>query len=354
MIVPRFMYVDVVKTYAKGRFGLNGFDFPDSTKFVLQALNKKGKNEMNFEIDEVKYPKIENHGYDGSSNAVVVADSPFVSKEYARLNMAGQMSVLLNEIEVSAYRSKRAEDVYNDIMVEKSIDYKFFEERRITSYDEALRQFHGVSVDWDSNVLYRRAGVTFVIDGVVFENLMGSGSNVPSRTAPAKSYKKGTEIMTQGEPAIGSGAGIRTKLSDIEAAIPFNVVRKIDFVLPHKAGIYGLRAASGGAIVITTKDGSEDVANNESSQLKTITPLGYQRPCEFYNPRYDAAIDGLPVGSDLRSTVYWNPSVKIGAKGVSELSFYANDATNTGYTITVEGVTNSGEVVREVMVVGKD
>ena len=50
---------------------------------------------------------------------------------------------------------------------------------------------------------------------------------------------------------------------------------------------------------------------------------------------------------DMRSTIYWNPSVKIDKRGIAKLNFYTADP-NTTYTYILEGVTSLGEICRFV------
>ena len=70
---------------------------------------------------------------------------------------------------------------------------------------------------------------------------------------------------------------------------------------------------------------------------------GLQRQREFYAPRYDrpanATTSRLP---DARTLLYWNPSLKIGAPGKTQLDFYTSDQTGT-YVVEVNGLTNDGQ-----------
>jgi hypothetical protein len=47
----------------------------------------------------------------------------------------------------------------------------------------------------------------------------------------------------------------------------------------------------------------------------------------------------------LRETLYWNPSIAIDGNKQAHFNFYTNGVANTSYTITVEGVTHSGELI---------
>ncbi|PWS32469.1 hypothetical protein [Pedobacter paludis] len=73
-------------------------------------------------------------------------------------------------------------------------------------------------------------------------------------------------------------------------------------------------------------------------------PKGYDNAKEFYSPKYDGQNTTTP---DLRSTVYWNPSVITGKEGKTEISFYNSDQTGN-YLVVVEGINGSGLIGRSV------
>ena len=134
---------------------------------------------------------------------------------------------------------------------------------------------------------------------------------------------------------------------------PFQVVKQIDYIRGANALAFGGGAYKGGILSITTKDGTEKNKGSRDITLKTITPLGFQRPAEFYAPRYDTGNNGIGEGTDLRETIYWNPSIAIGSSKQARFNFYTNDAASTSYTITVEGVTQSGELIHAVKKITK-
>ena len=145
-------------------------------------------------------------------------------------------------------------------------------------------------------------------------------------------------------PEMGDyGRGTPVPLSEIEMRVPFSIVKRIDFLRPNEAAMFGVKAG-GGLIAIATKDGTELRYTDTNYNLKTITPLGYQKPAAFYSPRYDVNQAGPDDGTDLRSTVYWNPNVII-EHGKSQFSFFATDIPGTSYTSTVEGLTDQGEII---------
>lgn len=80
--------------------------------------------------------------------------------------------------------------------------------------------------------------------------------------------------------------------------------------------------------------------------LVSFKLLGYQEPQEFYVPRYD--VDSVRQDSryDERTTIYWNPVVKVQRGKKARVSFYTADTYGT-YSVIVEGVTRDGAVCRK-------
>lgn len=78
-----------------------------------------------------------------------------------------------------------------------------------------------------------------------------------------------------------------------------------------------------------------------------MNPLGLQEPVEYYSPVYETAEQRNRKDSDLRTTIYWNPDVKIPSGGQAGFDFYTAD-TQTTYTIMIEGVADNGRLIRKV------
>ena len=227
------------------------------------------------------------------------------------------------------------------VLAHRSYDYKDFSKQAISSYEEVLRKFAGITVE-QGNVYYRHKAVGIMIDGSFFENtIAGYNGTMPSYIRPQMSAN-GPVYTKDNLGAAFSESNNPVNINDIEMVAPFSIVKQIDFVMPNDAVFLGPRA-SGGVIRIITKDGTEIENRKLSPNFKAIIPLGYQKPAQFYSPRYEFTTGS--DGSDLRSTVYWNPSVKIGANGRSNFTFYTTDAASSSYTITVEGITSAGEII---------
>ena len=114
------------------------------------------------------------------------------------------------------------------------------------------------------------------------------------------------------------------------------------------AAILGSRG-SAGAIVITLKDG-KDLPAKPAQGIITCTPLGYSDSVEFYAPAYDTPEKKDAQRTDLRSTIYWNPSLQLNAEGTIE--YYTPDST-APEDITIEGVDKNGKACRIVQTINK-
>ena len=69
-------------------------------------------------------------------------------------------------------------------------------------------------------------------------------------------------------------------------------------------------------------------------------PLGYQKPVEFYVPKYEIDSVRMVKQPDMRSTVYWNPKINVQTGAGTTVSFYTADPSTT-YTYIIEGIGDS-------------
>lgn len=48
---------------------------------------------------------------------------------------------------------------------------------------------------------------------------------------------------------------------------------------------------------------------------------------------------------DLRTTIYWNPTLQTNRRGETGVKFYTADG-NGPYSVVIEGITQKGELIR--------
>ncbi len=110
--------------------------------------------------------------------------------------------------------------------------------------------------------------------------------------------------------------------------------------------IYGMRGG-GGVLVINTKRGEiNNDYRNYAPGIISYNPKGFYKGREFYSPDYsDPQIN--PKMADLRTTIYWNPSIVTDSMGKASVEFYNGDGIGT-YKATIEGVDINGKIGRQI------
>jgi len=108
----------------------------------------------------------------------------------------------------------------------------------------------------------------------------------------------------------------------------------------------GFGGGSGGAIAIYTRKGDERGANDASSSrgIPRQSIAGYSSMRQFYAPNYDR-IDENNEKLDLRSTLYWVPTILTDANNREfHLNFFNNDVSKS-FHVTLEGVDSDGRLI---------
>ena len=120
----------------------------------------------------------------------------------------------------------------------------------------------------------------------------------------------------------------------------------IDVIKPPRSYIFGDKGHSG-IIAMYTKDAETDILlakenskNKKKPKFTKFVHPGYYHAKEFYSPN-------TKLGqADYRSTIFWNPNVRINEKGEGKISFYSSD-TPTTYRVELEGLTGDGIPITE-------
>jgi len=111
------------------------------------------------------------------------------------------------------------------------------------------------------------------------------------------------------------------------------------------AAIFGMRGGNG-VIIIHTRRGETYKDNSIPFHVKSIIPLGYQQPVEFYVPKYDTPERQNAQTPDLRTAIHWQPVVQTDDTGEASFEFYTADA-QTSYTVIIEGLADDGSIIRQ-------
>lgn len=130
--------------------------------------------------------------------------------------------------------------------------------------------------------------------------------------------------------------GMQVEMDMIMMVNP-NDVESIDVLKGASAAIYGMRGGNG-VIAVYTKNG--EFISKPTVGIHDIKYPGFYRAREFYSPNYEVPIEehNFP---DIRTTLYWNPSIRTDKDGNAKVSFYTSDVTSS-HTIKIEGVSKDG------------
>jgi len=128
---------------------------------------------------------------------------------------------------------------------------------------------------------------------------------------------------------------------DMLSSIP---VANVAFIKVFRPGfVGGAGSGTGGAIVIYTRMGADGQPVSSTRGLDNSLVTGYSAIREFYSPDYDSIYEGNNK-KDLRTTLYWNPSL-IATPDQSKVtfSFYNNDISNS-FRMIIEGMNKEGQL----------
>ena len=314
-------YFDITETDSTGRFTFRGIEFRDSTEFVIQALNKAGRPFVDLILENEMFPS-EKALPVKTADITVEPDaserlSSYITRADTRYTMEnGMRTVYIEEVIIKGKapeKKKYSFSYYMPKVTQQSlymIDYDFITEMQPAFMSDIIYRFPFTRVE-NGKVIIER--MSYSLDG-------GSGSR----------------------PAVLVLDDMIIQEYNIDDLDPYSIER-IAILKGAQTVLLG-GAGAAGAIVITTKKGMSAYKEVPKYHIKTTTPLGYQKPVEFYSPRYDTKDKRESGPPDLRTTIYWNPDVKVSADGGAVFDFYTSDAT-ADYTVLIEGITNDGLII---------
>ena len=80
-----------------------------------------------------------------------------------------------------------------------------------------------------------------------------------------------------------------------------------------------------------------------SYPLKKFSPIGFSGSPLFTEPDYNKKEVRKDNSPDRRSTIYWSGPVITDENGKASINFFTADP-NTTYTVTIKGITASGDI----------
>ncbi len=320
LIAPLVRFSAIATSDSLGEFMISLPLLPDSVDCLVVAENTKGKKQINLELDQEVFPQTL---YVAKEKTIAHATQSASDQEWRLEHSGDWRHIMLNELLVTAVRPR----------VEAS-------ERNPYNLSHNKIEKHDIRTIED---------VTYLIPGLIAVN---GGLYTPGGT----DEKNHVHIVVDGEPVLSNFSsdedninpkyqirfptGLTANMAELSIAQSLISFKDVSY-------IYFARAThGGGTLYVQHREGYQSNRKSEPSIfLKFFKPLGVQTPAEFYSPHYDQGDNGFEPGTDLRTVLYWSPSVKVDDHGMSSFDFYSNDVHNTTYTVTIEGIAPDGTPV---------
>jgi hypothetical protein len=364
-----------------GRFVFKDLFPVDTAIFKLQARNKRGKEfNVGIEIDLLKLPtfapaKMLNPWYLNSDSAALNNSRTRTIESKALSEYKGEGTVL-NEVNVKAKKfvkesknlngAGEADEIIDEEELKKmdkttlsELLYQRFPGFGVTGftpprreYPESLQRAAHLARDlamissdserrgvvglivanrhkpWRQSYTLRNQEVHFIIDGMDLDKFYPDEmAEKPGDTKRYMFIKNYLDYFTA-EDITGIELMLNAKYTNAYNS---------DFELnPERVGRTGAFAY----FEITTRA--------KKGPFMKVTPgtylhktLPFSLPKQFYSPRYTVKNKAAGVGTDLRSTIFWEPNIITDKDGKAALSFYSADKA-ANYTVIVEGADLDG------------
>ena len=328
ILMTKYEGVRVTTTDVNGLFVFQDIDIPDSASFFLQALNRKGRSlTLKVEVDQESFPELtftmQNHitKITAKENKTETRDETFLEKSEQRAMYDDDIRLIhLEEVVITAPRNTIKRD-------EPRLQFWANQSSDVTLRRDIFEKHHRAYV---SDYLWFVGGVYVSPEGYI---KIRGGNGKPLILIDG---------LEQDWPELPMHHPSQSPLERVTV----NEIESIDVFKGFGKAMFGMQGANG-VISITTKRG-EGRPPTEKSYYAVYTPLGYQKPVDFYSPKYETLESKHSVIPDYRTTIFWKPDIVISEDAeAASFEFYTADFKTT-YSVVIEGLTSDGRIVRQV------
>jgi len=306
-----------VETNENGDFGFIDIEYPDSTHFLIQAVNAKGKSNVELSVNKKVFPSTTTIRSNPKPASPIKKDTlaeAFLEKAEERFKYDDDMRVIhLQSVEVVARKIEKEEDKPRSIYSSSasvSLKLEDIEKRHPILMEDLFNNIAGVSMGYENSdegkkrvVKIRGKTAVIFVDDMEMDNALSL-----------------------------------LNVQDVE---------RIDVFKGANAAIFGLRGGNGVVSITTKRGGSGKQIERKVFNRQLLSPLGFQKPVEFYSPKYDTQELRFGPIPDLRTTIFWKPDIITSPDGKASFEFYTSDF-NTTYTVVIEGISDKGDIIHQV------
>jgi TonB-dependent SusC/RagA subfamily outer membrane receptor len=305
-------------TDAKGMFRFTNLIFTDTARFVLSAVNDKGKNtaKITYFNDHRDVPAVLPNQAVQQRSVTDTTLADFVKNEKLEqrevLNYVNSKAIILREVNI---KNKKPDDQYQT--------------QSLAGAGHADQVLHSAQLGYDGPLVSRLNGV---LKGVIFIK------DIPYLTLSLHLPSVPNQMLLIVD-GVETPKGQKISLQTTE-------VETVEVLKNASASMYGMQGADGVLIITTKQMKSIDSKDIASIGVLPIAPVGFYKAREFYSPKYDHP-NVVSKQRDLRSTVYWKPELVTDKDGNASFDYYNADGTGT-YKVVIEGIDENGNIGRQV------
>ncbi|WP_299707893.1 TonB-dependent receptor plug domain-containing protein [uncultured Pontibacter sp.] len=302
------------ETDKEGRFAFEGFDFTGPVDMVVQGTDARGRRKhLQVNLDEDSYlPKLP------------IIPAPQIGELLAS---ASSELITAGKVEMAAADEMNSELTLRGILLK---------DVKIQGEAEMVQPF---KLHREADVVLNVKELPVSPSGNIIESLQGRVAGLQIYRAGQNDFR--ARIRGSQNPPLYLLDGMPVDESITSQLNQFDISRIEILKSPASAGLYGGRA-SGGVIALYTRQGGEPMQEVQPGKYIIIHRAdGYSKVREFYSPQYDGKTPASRE-PDLRTTLYWNPSVQTDSQGKATVTFYAADR-NTTYRAIMEGISDAGK-----------
>jgi hypothetical protein len=318
LVVPESRFYAETTTNLKGEFKFEKVVMTDSAEATISARSSTAARNMMIMLDGTAFPTPgKNINIPDEELNIDSMLAPYLDNSKRQYRMVTQM---LQEVVVKATAIKKSS--HNDYPALSGLSSQ--PDHLIDS-----ERFKGCQILL-SCLQTAATGLTYAENNFYVTRVYNSGLKVP------------VQIFYNGMPVDP------TYLNNILVAD----IDNIEIFLKDDLGMVNRLYNSNGVMVINSKKvptGTPATAADlkklfPQNNVLTFNPQGYIKKREFYSPKYLTPASRT-TGSDLRSTVYWNPRIFTDKAGNMAFEFYNGDNKGT-YKAIVEGTDIDGNLSR--------
>jgi len=320
-IPDKIFYKDVV-TDVNGNFRFSNLTFQDSSQVILNAKNNPNGKYMELTVNSDTYPGL-----------IKNVNSPD--------NVANIDSILTIYLE-NTKRQYSGNHILKEVVIKAKV-----EEKKPSHVDypalvglspEADHIVNGAQLTGCNDLLECLKGAAFGLTYSEQDFYITRDYNQGNKATPVQVYYNGMPVET-------------SYLSNIDP----KTVESAEIFLNNGITDIGKMNNTKGVLVINSKKipKGEKISLSDLKNLIpqkniiTISPQGYEKAREFYVPKYIVPKTSMQL-PDLRTTVYWNPTVITDkVTGKASFDFYNSDGKGT-YRAVIEGFDIDGNIAHYV------